>query len=400
MILKNKLLLWSPIITLAVGLLFSLASLPSIHPVPRELPIALVNEDEGAVLPDKSNINMGDQVTAMSKKAFSQKEGQQPVKWVKLNEKSKAMKGMNEREYYGALILPKDFSKNLVSLQTASPSSPKLQILVNQGMNSSASAMASQLLNGVVDQINGKVREQIISGLKQKKDPLSIDTVSVLATPIKKETMNVNAFGTHSANGNSPVSLFQPLWMGSLVGAVLLFVVMKKTVFISRKEKFQFITKQFLVGIFLAALSGWGITWFADGILELDIPSKMDTAIFLSMAYLSFLLMMLAVVSWIGMKGFPLFALLLFFGAPLLSMAPEIMPEFYQNWIYPWLPMRYMTDGLRDLFFFGNGLSWDQSVQVLCGIGITSLVLLLLSALIQNEKQKIPADAEEKVSVS
>ncbi|SDM50047.1 YhgE/Pip N-terminal domain-containing protein [Fictibacillus solisalsi] len=398
MMLKNKLLLWSPIITLAVGLLFSLASLPSIHPVPRELPIALVNEDEGAVLPDKSNINMGDQVTAMSKKAFSQKEGQQPVKWVKLNEKNEAMKGMNEREYYGALILPKDFSKKLVSLQTASPSSPKLQILVNQGMNSSASAMASQLLNGVADQINGKVREQIISGLKQKKDPIPIDTVSVLATPIKKETMNVNAFGTHSANGNSPVSLFQPLWMGSLIGAVLLFVVLKKTVFTSRKEKFQFITKQFLVGIFLAALFGWGITWFADGILQLDIPSKMDTAIFLSIAYLSFLLMMLAVVSWIGMKGFPLFALLLFFGAPLLSMAPEIMPEFYQNWIFPWLPMRYMTDGLRDLFFFGNGLSWDH-VQVLCGIGITSLVLLLLSALIQNEKQKISADAEEKLSV-
>lgn len=104
-----------------------------------------------------------------------------------LNEKNEAMKGMNEREYYGALILPKDFSKNLVSLQTASPSSPKLQILVNQGMNGSASVMANQLLNGMADQINGKVREQIISGLKQKKAPLSVDTVSVLATPIKKK---------------------------------------------------------------------------------------------------------------------------------------------------------------------------------------------------------------------
>ncbi|MDM5337281.1 DUF3533 domain-containing protein [Fictibacillus enclensis] len=400
MFFKNKLLLWSPIIILVVGLLFSLASLPSIHPVPRELPIALVNEDKGAALPDKSTINMGDQVTAIAKKAFSPSEGQHPVKWVMLNEKNEAMKGMNEREYYGALILPKDFSKNLVSLQTASPSSPKLQILVNQGMNGSASVMANQLLNGMADKINGKVREQIINGLKQKKAPLSVDTVSVLATPIKKETMNVNVFGTHSANGNSPVFLFQPLWMGSLVGAILLFVAMKKTVFTSRKEKLQFITKQFVVGIFLATLFGWGITWFADGILQLDIPSKMDTAIFLSIAYLSFLLMMLAVVSWMGMKGFPLFALLLFFGAPLLSMAPEIMPEFYQNWIYPWLPMRFMTDGLRDLFFFGNGLSWDQSVQVLCGIGIASLVLLLLSALIQNEKQKISADAEEKLSFS
>lgn len=68
MFFKNKLLLWSPIIILVVGLLFSLASLPSIHPVPRELPIALVNEDKGAALPDKSTINMGDQVTAIAKK--------------------------------------------------------------------------------------------------------------------------------------------------------------------------------------------------------------------------------------------------------------------------------------------------------------------------------------------
>ncbi|MFJ7736480.1 hypothetical protein ACIQ2D_09050 [Lysinibacillus sp. NPDC097287] len=91
--------------------------------------------------------------------------------------------------------------------------------------------------------------------------------------------------------------------------------------------------------------------------------------------------MISAGLAWIGIKAMPLFVLILFFGAPLLAMPPEFMSSFYHDWIYSWLPMRFMVDGLRELFFFDNGLSWNHPTMVLVGIGLGSLVILCASAL-------------------
>ena len=91
--------------------------------------------------------------------------------------------------------------------------------------------------------------------------------------------------------------------------------------------------------------------------------------------------MISAVLSIVGLKGISIFALLLFFGAPLLSLAPEMLSPFYQDWVYTWLPMRFMIEGLREIFFFGKGLSWSTPVIVLIWIGAVSIVIILATAL-------------------
>lgn len=88
-----------------------------------------------------------------------------------------------------------------------------------------------------------------------------------------------------------------------------------------------------------------------------------------------------AVLSLLGIRSIAVFALMLFFGAPLLSMAPEMMSPFYHDWVYSWLPMRFMKQGLRELFFFGKGLSWNSPVSTLVWIGVVSMVIILVSAL-------------------
>ena len=94
--------------------------------------------------------------------------------------------------------------------------------------------------------------------------------------------------------------------------------------------------------------------------------------------------MILAVLSLVGIKGIAIFALLLFFGAPLLALAPEMMSPFYRDWIYSWLPMRFMIQGLRDLFFFDEGLTWNTPLSVLVWIGLVSMIVILASALKRN----------------
>ena len=147
----------------------------------------------------------------------------------------------------------------------------------------------------------------------------------------------------------------------------------------SRKENFLLKVKQIVTGAIATLVIGFGLTWIADGMVGLNISNFTDTALFLSITF-SFFLMISAVLSLVGLKGIGLFALLLFFGAPLLLLAPEMLSPFYQDWVYSWLPMKFMIEGLREIFF-GKGLSWNTPVTVLVWIGIVSMVTILATAL-------------------
>lgn len=56
---KNKLFTAAPIIELIAIFIFSLTLFPSVHPQPKNLPIAVVNEDEGVAIPGQPEMNMG-----------------------------------------------------------------------------------------------------------------------------------------------------------------------------------------------------------------------------------------------------------------------------------------------------------------------------------------------------
>ncbi|QWG45605.1 DUF3533 domain-containing protein [Bacillus mycoides] len=376
---KNKLLLLSPVVALLVVFIFSLTLFPTVQPKPKNLPIAIVNEDQGVEIPNQAKMNMGQTIVDTIKKT-SKSDEEPAVKWVEVKNKESVQTGLNNQEYYAALVIPKDFSVKQASLRTPQPSSPEIEILINQGMNTAASTMAGQMLNGVVDNMNNNVRTQLLEGFKAKGTTLTTDQVSKLVTPITKKVTNVNEIGKNSANGNSPISLFQPLWIASLASAAIIFIAISKMPVGTRKENFVLKLKQILAGAIAAPVIGFGLTWIADGMVGLNISNFRDTALFLSITSFSFFLMIAAVLSLVGLKGIGLFALLLFFGAPLLSLAPEMLSPFYQDWIYSWLPMKFMIEGLREIFFFGKGLSWSTPVTVLVWIGVVSMVIILVTA--------------------
>ncbi|MDF1996778.1 YhgE/Pip domain-containing protein [Peribacillus frigoritolerans] len=389
---KNKLVLISPIIAFAVIFIFSLTLFPSVQPQPKNLPIAIVNEDEGVEIPNQPKMNMGQTIVEMMEKNTTTDEDP-VVKWVEVKTAEEAQKGMDEQKHYAALVIPKDFSANQASLRTPAPSEPEVQIFINQGMNTAASTMAGQVLNGVVDDMNNTVRKQLLDGFEKQGATLTAKQAASLAVPIAKKVTNVNEIGTNSANGNAPVSLFQPLWMASLASAAIIFISISKMPIRTRKENLVTKVGQIFMGAVVALVIGFGLTLIADGMVGLNIPNFMDTALFLSITSFSFFLMILAVLSLLGLKGMPIFILMLFFGAPLLAMAPEMMSPFYRDWIYSWLPMRFMVEGLRGLFFFGEGITWNTPVSVLVWIGLISMIVILSTALKRNGVREVVSDS-------
>ncbi|WP_183581438.1 YhgE/Pip domain-containing protein [Paenibacillus rhizosphaerae] len=380
--MKQKLVWVLPLILVAVIFVFSLAMIPTINPTPVRLPIALVSEDRGVTLPNGTATNMGETLTEMIKQQTSSTASADgpAIEWVYVNTEQEAMSGLDEQKYYAALVVPADFSQNQATLLTEKPVQPQLRIYVNQGMSASASTMAGQVLNQIVDTMNAKIRADLLAAAGNQGGKVTVQQASVLAAPIAKDVKNVHETGTHTANGNAPVSLFQPIWMGSILGGVIFYLVISKLNFVNRRSMLAARVMQTVAGAVLAFIAGFGLTWFA-GSWGLHIPDGMATAIFLSLCYFAFFLMISSVLSWAGLKSMVLFVLLLFFGAPLLSLPAEMMGSFYRDYVFPWLPMRFMVEGLREMFFFGRGLEWNHSAAVLTGIAAVSLVVLLGSAL-------------------
>ncbi|GAA3400745.1 YhgE/Pip domain-containing protein [Paenibacillus hodogayensis] len=373
---KNKLIIALPLIVLAIVFVFSLTAIPIISPTAKNLPVAIVNEDAGS----SSGENMGNVIANNIKSATAAISEQPPIKWIEVGSEEEAKTGLHHQEYYAALVIPKDFSTNQASLASPNPVSPEIRIYVNQGMNVTAANMAQQILTQMVSGLNEKMRAQLIAAFDQKGGTVTTKQAAAWASPIVSKVSPVNAIGTNSANGNAPVTLFQPLWMGSLIAGAIFLLAKNKTIFANRKEKLQANGVQVIWGALLALVAGFGFTWFVER-WGMSIPDFMDIALFLSIAYFAFFLMISAVFSWIGFGGMAIFVLFLFFGAPLLSFAPELLSPFYRDWVMSWLPMRFLVDGLRELFYFGEGLKLNHPTNVLMWIGIGSILVLLASAL-------------------
>ncbi|YCA45655.1 DUF3533 domain-containing protein [Bacillus sp. JZ8] len=390
--LKNKLLFISPLVVLLVIALFGLTLIPSVQQEPKNLPIALVNEDLGVVIPQQGKVNMGNTITNMLKKNIISTDGEDPpVKWIHVKSKEDVLKGLDNQEYYGALIIPKDFSQKQSSLMTSKPDKPEINIFINQGMNPVAANLTGQMLNKMGDNLENGIQTQVLQGLAKQNVSLKANQLTVLTDPVQVNVKNVNEVGTASMNGSAPFALFQPLWMSSIAGAVVLFFVANKLAFVNRKQKLYAVLTQVLAGTVLSLVAGFGLTWIAD-LLGIYISNFMDISLFLIITYFAFFLLITAVLSWLGMKGIPLFVLILFFGAPLLSMAPEMMSTFYRDYIYSWLPMRFMVEGLRELFFFHRDFSFSGPASVLLWIALGSFLIIILSVL------KVQSSASDKGS--
>lgn len=390
---KNRLIVTLPLIVMAVIFIFSLAMIPSINPAPHRLPIAIVNEDQGLTA---SNVNMGDTVVSNIQSATSaNSDGEPAMKWIEVGSEEKVKAGLDNQEYYAALVIPEDFSEKQASLMTPDPSSPRVRIYINQGMNASASSMAEQMLDQAIRGMNEEMRAELLAIFDQQGAAVSTKQAAAFASPIVSEVIYANAIGTRSANGNSPVLMFQPLWMASLIANVIFLLVKNKSNYANRNERLRANIVQVFWGAVMALAAGFSFTWFAES-WGLHISQFTETALFLAIAYFAFFLMIAAVFSWMGLKGMILFVLLLFLGAPLLSLAPELLSPFYRDWILSWLPMRFLVEGLRELFFFGQGLSMNHSTIVLIRIGVGGLLVLLASAL----KRSRQPERKQKVEIA
>ena len=173
--------------------------------------------------------------------------------------------------------------------------------------------------------------------------------------------------------------------MSSLVGSIILFMYNRKESNSIKDKAVQKTVQLCILGL-VSITIGLLAPYFSEGILGVTVDNYSGIATFLSIATFAFMTIIFGTISLIGLAGVPLAVLLLFFALPLLSLAPEMLSSFYTDWVLPWLPMRMLFDGVKNILYFGRG-AWNLATKELIYVAIVG-VTLTLTSIIKKEKVK------------
>lgn len=370
--LKNK-LLWIGlgIIMLAAGV-FTFAFMGStVNPSPKELPLAVVMEDEGVKQPNGEQLNFGEILVREIKRNDTSS-----VKWKVFDGKEEAIEAMNEKKLYAAIVLPQNLTQNIFSLLTDLPTTPASTIIINEGMNQVGVNIANQIANGVLSNFNQQIQSQIYAQVEGMKSPITTDFAKLISNPVTIETEKINPVPVNNANGNTPALFTQILWIGTFISSMILFILARKSN--DGNLNLGTIISQILSGVLYVTFISGTAMLLAVHVLEVSISNEAN--LFLTMVFigLCFFLLQSALLNWIGYIASPILILLYFFAMPILTIAPEMLPDVTKDYLYSWVPFRFSLEIFRDILFFDKGI-FDKGIGVIGGIGLVSFVVMGLA---------------------
>lgn len=421
-IFKSKLLWIAPIAILIILAIFSIAFYPAYNPKPKELPIAIVNHDEGTSIQNK-DINIGKNLEDKLLDSDSD-----TVKWVKVDNEKDVRKGLDERKYYGAAIFEKDFSKHAMSqtqkvvmdskkqemqdkvksgeippeqakqMQSKMAKSGASQDIIvkraefktitNKGANMQASQISSNVLKGIGDNLNKQITQQSLDTLEKQDVKVSANEIEALTNPVKVADKQVHKVKDHQGNGNASFLMFMPVWISSIVASILLFFAFRTSDNIKISHRLIASLGQLGVGVLTAFIGGFGYVYFMSAVQGFDFPDINKIAVFVSIALLGFIGLILGVMTWLGMKSIPIFFIAMFFSMQLVMFPKQMLPKFYQDYIVSWNPFTHYGEYLRELLYMNQPLEMNATMWMFVGFIIFGIVSSISAAMIRKHSGK------------
>lgn len=176
-IMKNRFIRVSVTAIIVVPLLYSLLYLYAFwdpYTKLKDMPVAVVNMDQGGTMDDKK-VNYGENIVDNLKK-----NDQIGWRFVSFDEAQNGVKG---KGYYAMFVIPKDFSEKILSAKDGKPVQPKILYTANEKKNFLAA------------QINGKVslelKTEIIKNISDEYTKVAFDSLYEV-----KDGMNKAADGS------------------------------------------------------------------------------------------------------------------------------------------------------------------------------------------------------------
>lgn len=417
-IFKNKLLWIAPIATMIILVIFSLAFYPAYNPKPKDLPIGILNEDKGTTIQDK-NVNIGKKLEDKLLDSDSNK-----IKWVKVDSEKDLEKDLKDQKIFGVAIIDKDFSKDAMSKtqkvvmdskkeemqqKVASGEIPpqvvqqmkqkmgnqqvevkqaKFKTIVSEGSSLQGSQIASAVLTGMGDNINAQITKQSLETLTSQNVKVNAADINGLTNPVKVDNEKLNKVKEHQAGGNAPFLMFMPIWIGSIVTSILLFFAFRTSNNIVVQHRIIASIGQMIFAVVAAFAGSFVYIYFMQGVQGFDFDHPNRIAIFVAFAILGFVVLILGVMVWLGMKSVPIFFILMFFSMQLVTLPKQMLPESYQKYVYDWNPFTHYATSVRELLYLNHHIELNSTMWMFIGFMIFGAVSSLVSAIVRKHSTK------------
>lgn len=417
-IFKSKLLWLTPIAIILILMIFAIAFYPAFNPKPKDMPIAIVNHDEGTSIQGKK-MNIGDKLEDKLLDSDSK-----AIKWVKVDSEKDAKKGMENEKYYGAAIFEKDFSKHAMSKtqkvvmdskkaemkekvesgevpaqqaqmmakkmgnQSVDVKQAQLKTIVSQGSSLQGSQMATNVLSGMGDNINKQITKQSLQTLEKQNVKVDAKDIDSVTNPVKVDNEKINKVKDHQGGGNAPFLMFMPIWMGSIVISVLLFFAFRTSGNIKIAHRLIASVGQIVFTAIAAFAGSFAYVYFMGGALGFDFDHPNRVAIFVALAIMGFVGLILGTMTWLGMKSVPIFFIAMFFSMKMVMLPKQMLPKFYQRYIVDWNPFVHYATSLKEIIYMNHHIELNSTMWMLIGFMIFSTVSSLLAAAIRKHSTK------------
>ncbi|MEU8541824.1 ABC transporter permease [Streptomyces sp. NPDC048717] len=396
------------------GLLASLITLAYIGPAAdpqahlRDLPLVLVNADEGAGA-GGSTVRLGTDLGTRVQ-AAAREDGR--IAWT-LVDSLPAARGLLERgEASGALVIPPDFTRKSLSLATpgARPERPTMTVLTNEGAGSVASSMAEKAARQTAGQASEALGAQLIARAGATR--LGADRLLLLQDPVRTATKPGLPTSGATAGGAMTLYLTIALLLAGLLPAVLLTMTVDASLGYSPLEmgprrSVRPVVRIARTSTFVAKAGIGAVTGFAAGSaviavalwgldVEPDRPAQLWLFAGLSCAAVT--LLTLALFAVFGMAG-QIVALLMvtLVGIPLSggTIPVQAQPGFAAA-VGDFLPARHVAEGVRSLLFFdGLGPNLSRAWLVMGAYAIVAFLVGLVVARLYDHRGFDRATAAE-----
>lgn len=353
------------------------------------------------------------------------------IKWIVVHSRKQLRQGYNDKKYYGAVIIKKNFSANITAqtkrlqaligqqkiaaLIKKTPAAAKttkvktqekafatalqqpaqqagISFQINQGMNTSAATLLTTAFTKMGSQLNTKLGAKLTGAVQKSGITLSSANWKSLSNPVKTTTKTVNKIPNKSVSGMAPFLMTVFAWLGALISSLLLWREHKKTDQNKNLGKNRLslasINSEVLTGLIASAVITGTIYVLAHGCYGVPVPDAGQFMLIVFFSTYIFYLLQTGVLDLFGFAGWPLLILVWILSTGVLSYAPEMLSSFFRNWVYSWTPIRFALDMITNTLYMPNATTTGTDLTVLGSVGIVALIVMYVSPFLGKREKR------------
>lgn len=403
-----------PVVAVLLLVILATAFYPAYNPQPKNIPLAIFTQDEG-IEQQGEVVNIGEEFV----KKVKSNDGDE-IEWHEIKNDEELKEGLENKDFIGALVIEKDFTKKAMSsaqsilinhkqaemkqliesgklseaeianmmknqpdpseMEEIKPEEANVEIVINQGADAQLSQIATQILNKITDTMNNQISNQSLSILSENDVNVSAAEVEQLTHRVKVEQTILNEVKDHQANGNAHGVMFVPIWFTSLIISVLSYFIIRNNednLEGENRSKLAVLLPTMIVITSLVA--GFTYVYYMDWVMGFNFNDSLLTAIYISIAILGFSSLIVGFLAWIGFATIPIFMLFVFFTMQAIMLPKQMLPTFYQNYVVPWNPFVKYATTLKEILYTGGSLGSGGTVWMFASFAIIGLGLLVIS---------------------